>query len=230
MNNNEPQPAQWLNKDFFKVEKPKLLAVTYPVETNSWKISRESETNAWQMADVKPGENVDTNKFMGLTVAFASAWFNDVTNAKPEDVGLDKPTVVTIETLDGFDYTVKVGKKMGEEYPMTLAVTASFPKERPPVKDEKPADKDKADKAWKDQQKPLEDKLAQTKAYEKWTYLVPSWSVDNLLKERKDLMAEKKEEPKADAAAEKKDDAKPADKLLDLPPDKMGGTNSPGKQ
>jgi len=38
--------------------------------------------------------------------------------------------------------------------------------------------------------------LKQEKAFEKWTYLVSKWTVDPLLKERKDLLAEKKEEPK----------------------------------
>ena len=40
-------------------------------------------------------------------------------------------------------------------------LAANFPKERIPAKDEKPEDKDKADKAWKDRQKQLEDKVKQ---------------------------------------------------------------------
>ena len=37
---------------------------------------------------------------------FPSPSFNDVlaADAKPEDTGLDKPTVATIETFDGFRY------------------------------------------------------------------------------------------------------------------------------
>ena len=54
----------------------------------------------------------------------------------------------------------------------------------------------KLDKEFKEKQKKLEDKLAQEKAYEKWTYLVSSWTLDSVLKERSQLMVEKKEEPK----------------------------------
>jgi hypothetical protein len=99
-----------------------------------------------------------------------------------------------------------------------MTVTANLPKERTRAKDEKPEDKEKADKAWKDGQKHLEDKLKQEKAYESWTYLLPKWNVDPVLKERKDLLAEKKEEPKKDdksaAADVKKDELAPPDALV----------------
>ncbi|MGA2658773.1 MAG: hypothetical protein ABSH34_14820, partial [Verrucomicrobiota bacterium] len=39
-------------------------------------------------------------------------------------------------------------------------------------------------------------KLSQDKTCEPWIYLVSTWTVEPLLKERSQLMAEKKEEPK----------------------------------
>ena len=77
-------------------------------------------------------------------------------------------------------------------------MAADIPKERTPGKDEKPEDKAKLDKEFKDQQQKLEDKLAQEQAYEKWVYLVSSWTVDSLLKDRSQLLVEKKGEPKKD--------------------------------
>jgi len=79
---------------------------------------------------------------------------------------------------------------------MQVAVAGNFPNERTPGKDEKPEDKDKLDKEFKEKTKKLEDKLKTEKAFEKWTYVVSKWTVDPLLKERKDLLQEKKEEPK----------------------------------
>jgi hypothetical protein len=79
-------------------------------------------------------------------------------------------------------------------------------KERTPGKDEKPEDKEKLDKEFKEQQKKLEEKLAQEKGLAKWTYLVSSWTVDSLLKDRAQLLVDKKEElkqeePKKEGAA-----------------------------
>jgi hypothetical protein len=199
LSNIEPKPEQWLNKDFFKVEKPRSIAVEFPVATNSWKLTRETETGEWKLADAKPGEQVDSAKVSGVSNPFSAPAFNDLAlGAKPEDLGLDKPTVVTIETFDGFSYSVKVGHKTNDAVALTVGVSAQIPKERTPGKDEKAEDKAKLDKDFKEKQKKLEDKLSQEKSYENWTYLVSSWSVDSVTKERSQLMPEKKDESKKD--------------------------------
>jgi hypothetical protein len=198
--NIEPKPESWLNKDFFKVEKIKSVSVTYPDATNSFKVARDTETAEWKLADHKPGEQLDSTKTSSL--ASCSPTFSDVaTEAKPEQLGLDKPTVATLDTFDNFTYTLKVGQKTNENYPLTMTVAAQLPKERTPGKDEKPEDKAKLDKTFKDEQKKLEDRLTQEKNYEKWVYLVSAWTLDSVLKQRGQLLQEKKEEKTAAAAA-----------------------------
>lgn len=215
LSNVEAKPEQWLNKDFIKVEKIKSVAIASPVATNSWKVSRETETGEWQLTDKKDGEDFDKNKVSGLNYALSSPSFNDVVapDAKPEDVGFDQPTVVTIETFDKSVYTVKIGKKGGDEnYFINVAVAAEIPKERTPGKDEKPEDKDKLEKEFKDKVAKQKEKLDKEKAFEKWTFQISKWTVDALLKERKDLMAEKKPETKPGDPAGKKDDPAADDK------------------
>ncbi len=195
--NIEPKPEEWLNKDFFKVEKVRSVAVAFPVATNCWKLTRESETGEWKLAEAKPGEQLDNSKASGTTSSLVSPTFNDVvTGAKPEQLGLDKPTVVSVDTFDNFAYTLKVGQKTNDNYALVMSVDAQLPKERTAGKDEKPEDKARLDKEFKDNQKKLQDKLAQEKACEKWVYLVSTWTVESLLKERSQLLVEKKEEPK----------------------------------
>jgi len=235
--NIEPKPDVWLNKDFFKIEKPKVISATFSEATNSWKLTRETEAGEWKLADAKPTEQLDAGKASGPGNAFSAPNFNDVSvNTKPEVLGLDKPTVVNIETFDNFIYTIKVGQKTNENYPITIAVAAQLQKERAPGKDEKPEDKDKLDKEFKEKQKKLEEKLAQEKPYEKWTYLVSTWTVDPVLKPRHELLAEKKEEKKEDkkpdttkdetkspATEEKKDETSFTSLPVAVPP--ASGTN-----
>ena len=38
LDNVQPKPEQWLNKDFLSVEKPRTIAVKFPEATNSWKL------------------------------------------------------------------------------------------------------------------------------------------------------------------------------------------------
>ena len=95
----------------------------------------------------------------------------------------------------------KIGKPAeGDNYYFQFDVTGNFPKERTPGKDEKPEDKTKLDKEFADNLKKQQDKLKAEQAYTKWTYLVAKYTIDPLLKERKDLLAEKKEEPKKEEA------------------------------
>jgi len=197
----ETKPEQWMSKDFFKVEKPKSISVTYPVETNSWSVSRETESGEWKLADAKPGENFEASKASGLNFALSSPSFNDVLSpeANAAQTGLDKPTTAKIQTFDGFTYTINVGSKTNDDnYIMKVSVQGEFPKERTPGKDEKPEDKQKLDKEFKDKVDKLQEKLKNEQKFEKWTYLVSKWTIDSVLKERKDFMAEKKDEKTAE--------------------------------
>jgi hypothetical protein len=191
-----------LNKDFFKVEKAKTVTFTSTNAASSWKLTRDTESAPWKLADVKAGEVLDTNKVssVGSTLNFPS--FVDVSTNSVADAGLDKPDTLVIETFDNFTYTIKIGKKTPENNFYTqVSVTANLPKERTPAKDEKAEDKAKLDKEFADKQKPLQEKLASEQKLDKWTYLVSSWTVEPLVRNRADLMVEKKEEKKADTAA-----------------------------
>lgn len=213
--NVDTKPDQWLNKDFFKAEKIRSVAANFPVATNSWKLSRETENGEWKLADAKPTEQLDNSKASGVGNSLSSPSFNDVAMAKPEELGLDKPTTVTLDTFDNFTYTLKVGQKTNDNLPLVVAVAADLQKERTPGKDEKPEEKDKLDKEFKEKQKKLEEKLTQEKAFEKWTYLVSNWTLDSLLKERSQLLVEKKEEPKKDEKPSA--ETKPAEIKTDSP-------------
>ncbi|MBC8095182.1 MAG: hypothetical protein H7Y43_05170, partial [Akkermansiaceae bacterium] len=77
-------------------------------------------------------------------------------------------------------------------YPVHFAVAAQLPKERVPGKDERAEDKPKLDKEFKDRQQKLEEKLKQEQACGNWTYLVASWVVDPVMRERAQLLVDKK--------------------------------------
>jgi hypothetical protein len=202
----EPKAEDWINKDFVKVEKLKMVSVTSTNATNNWKLARDTENGEWKLGDAKGEEKADSSKCSGLNYLLQSASFNDVaTDWKFGDTNKPSHTVL-METFEGFSYNLKLAPKSGgDDYYVQASVSADLPKERAPGKDEKAEDKEKLDKEFKEKNQKLQDKLKTEKAYDKWTYVVSKWTVDNLLKERKDFLAEKKEEPK-------KEEAKPEEK------------------
>ncbi len=191
----EPQPAQWLNKEFLSIQNPRTIAAQFSKATNSWKLTRASETNEWQLTEAKPDEKLDSTKISSVTSPFSSATFSDV---MPLDRNhATNGTVLTVETFDGFTYVAKIGAKKDDDYPVTFAISAKLPTERVAGKDEKPDEKTKLDKAFADEKTRLTEKLAKESQFTNWIYQLPAYSVDQILKTRSQLLEEPK---KADTA------------------------------
>jgi hypothetical protein len=206
----DPKGSEWLDKDFFKVEKPETFAFESTNAANSWKLSRASESAPWVLAEVKPGEVLDTNKVASLASTLNYPSFVDVSAAPASETGLDKPLTVAIGTFDHFNYTLHIGKKTPEnDYYLKIDATGVVPTERTPGKDEKAEDKKKLDKEFEDKNKPLQAKLKREQSLGKWTYVVNGWLIDPLIRDRAQLMVEKKSEKAADAKDEKKEEPSP---------------------
>lgn len=202
----ETKPENWVEKEFFKVEKLKAIALVSTNAANSWSLSRTNETADWVLAEPKPGEDLDKSKTSGFNWALSSPSFNDVF---PKDAAAVKdafahPSTVKLQTFEGFAYTVGIGSQPDpESFYITVAASADLPKERVAPADEKAEDKEKNEKAWKEAQDKLKAKLKKEQALEKWVFKVAKWSVDAVLKDRGALLADKK----AEASGDKKDDA-----------------------
>jgi hypothetical protein len=193
----EANPTLWLKHDFIKIDKPSSITLSGQNGPRHWTLMRPDEKADWKLADAKPNEEINRETISTLTSVLASPSFTDVLpgDAKPQEHGLDKPEVVTIETFDRFTYTLNVGKLSGENYPVTVSVAADPAKERTPPPDEKAEDKPKRDEEFKTQLKKLEDKAAAEKEYGKRIYLLAKFSIDPILKDRADLLAKKTPPP-----------------------------------
>jgi len=198
----DPNLSSWLDKDFVHIENPRAIAVEFPETTNSWKLVRASETNDWQLADARPGETLDSSKISEVTSPFSSPSFDDVA---PATAAPHNATVLTAQTFDGFDYTIHIGPKQGDDYPAVLSVTASLPSEPAPAKNATAAEKSKLDAAFKARQKTLADKLTKEEQFDNWVYSVPTYVVDPIIKRRIELLVEVKMESNTNtpASAEK---------------------------
>jgi hypothetical protein len=195
LDNVQPSAAGWLNKEFLRIEKPRSIAVQFAEATNSWKLTRASETDDWQIADAKAAEKLDAAKVSGVTSPFSSATFNDVAalTASNKPVG----TTLNVETFDGFSYVGKIGASENGAYPVHFTVSANFAAERVAGKDEKAEDKARLDQEFKDRRAKLAEKLAREQHFANWIYQVPTYTVDPLLKPSRDLLAEVKADTEA---------------------------------
>jgi Domain of unknown function (DUF4340) len=196
------KPEQWLSRDFIKVDNAKSIAVAGTSPAMHWKLIRDAAASPWKLADARPGEEVDNAKASGVASIFSYGSFADVLapDAAATETGLDKPATVHIETFDNFVYELKIGKLMGENYPVLVSVTGKPPTERTPAADEKPEDKARLDQEFQTRQKQLADKLANEQKLQARPYLVVKSTIDQMLKDRASLVAEKKPSPSPNAA------------------------------
>ncbi len=190
LNAAEAKPGRWLAKDFFKADRIKTLAVGPEGATPQWKLTRDVEWGQWKFAS--GGGKLDASAAVGAVNALGSPTFTDVAIAvKPEDI--EKPMVLTAETFDNLTYTLKLAKKKaGDDYYLNFAVAGEPPKQRTPEKGEKPEDKERRDKEFAASLKKLEERVASEKALAKWTYVIGRSAVEPLLKDRAQMVREKK--------------------------------------
>lgn len=198
----EPKPEQWLDKEFFKVQKIREVQVTSPEATNSWTLSRTTETGSMVLADIQPGETLDTSRASSVANALGYPSFNDVVVGQPEVESLFTNAVrIRIETFDDFVYNLQaVQAPESEDYYLKVNVEGHYPRKRQAAEDEKQEDKEKLDKEFAQKLEKLDEKLKKEQALSGWIFRVSKWTLDSVLKKRSELL--KAPESKAESSSE----------------------------
>lgn len=176
------QSADWLSKAGFEVEKVKTLELR-AADGDGWKIERTGDNADWKLAGIRAGEKLEITKANAAGYTFARLELADVApkDAKPEDTGLAKPTVVTATTFDGLSYTLKLGRMEGDNYYATLAIGG----------EPRPEGKDAEERL-----KKINERLPREKALGGYTLLIPKSKLDDIVKKRSELLAKKEEKNK----------------------------------
>src|SRR3984885_13082177 len=180
----------WLDKTF--IAPGDLREIDQAAWSNNpgWKVVRKDPKAEWQLVDSQPGENLD--KSLAESFSTFAPTFVDVRplSVSPDESGLKDPFKVTIKTFDGFTYDLLLGKEGPEKTRyLQLSVNADLPSVRTPDPNEKADEKMKKDEEFDQKIKSLKDRLEREKRFEKWVYLVPDYSLEQILKRRNEILA-----------------------------------------
>ena len=190
LNGAQADPGRWLNKDFFKAERVRTLAVGPEGAAPRWRIVRSEEWGQWKLAD---GVALDASAAVAAANKLGGMNFRDVVaGTRPEDS--EKPLVAVAETFDRLTYTVRIAKrKPGDDYLVSVAVAGKPPPQRVPEKGEKAEDKARHDKEFAESLKRLEERIAAEKTLARWIYVVARSEVEPLLKSRAEMLAPRRD-------------------------------------
>lgn len=171
--------SDWISKAGFEVEKIKTLELR-AADGSVWQIERSGDNADWKLAGTRGDEKLEVSKANAAAYTFGRIELADAApkGLKPEDAGLDKPTVVTATTFDGLTYTLKVGKLEGENHYASIAVAG----------EPKPEGQDAEARL-----KKIGERLPREKALAQYVVLVPKSKLEDILKKRADLLAKKDE-------------------------------------
>jgi hypothetical protein len=185
------EPGAWLNTEFVKIENVKSISLTGADGVNLWTLWRESDSKPWTLADIKPGEVLNSTKAAQSAEMLNFLGFVDlVPDVAPS--GLVKPIGLSVETFDHFSYTLKIGAlpKGTGNYQVAVDIKSQIPNQRVAASEEKPEDKQRLDDEFQAHTKQLRDKLAHESRFASngWNYLIESRFLDPLLCKRADLL------------------------------------------
>jgi uncharacterized protein DUF4340 len=175
--------ADWISKQGFAAEKVKTMEVRAAdgaAAGSSWRIERSGDNADWKLIGARPDEKIDPTRANAASYSLSLIELADVApaDAKPEETGLDRPTVVTALTLDGLAYTLKLGKLAGDSYYATIAIAG----------EPKPEGKDAEERL-----KKINERLPREKALAAYTLLIPKSKLEDVVRKRADLLLKKEE-------------------------------------
>jgi hypothetical protein len=185
--------ADWIDRTAFKVEKVKTMEVRFP-DGERWRIARSRDDANWKLDGLRAGEKVSVTRANSASYSLSLLELSDVAapGLKPADAGLDKPTLVEAGTLDGLQYTIKIGKLDGDRYFVGFTSGGSLVKARKPEPGESADDRARRDKAYAERIAAMEKRLPYEKMLSGHVLLVAKSKLEDVLKKRSELI-----EPKA---------------------------------
>jgi hypothetical protein len=182
--------GQWLDKTFIVPGDLKEIDQAAWSNNPGWKIVRDDPKADWKLENPQSDEELDKSFAQSLS-NFAPS-FTDVrpSTISPDETGLSDPFRIRIKAFDGFAYDLLLGKQGPEKTRyVQLQVSADLPSVRRPEPQESPEDKKKKDEEFDKRYTELKRRLEREKRFEKWVFLVPDWSIEQILKRRNEVVS-----------------------------------------
>lgn len=181
--------AEWFGKEGFAIERIKSLEVSL-AEGDGYRIERATDGPDWKLASSGKLDNTRANS---AAYGLNKVDIDDLAASdKPEDNGLDKPSLVKVTTFDGLSYTLRVGRLNKERYPLRIEVAGTPKREFEERKDEKPEDKIARKKSFDEEMKRLADRVEREKGFKDFTLLIGKSKLVEVLKKKSELLQQSK--------------------------------------
>jgi hypothetical protein len=186
----------WLEKAFITPGDLKEIDQAAWSNNPGWKVIRDDPKADWRLESPQAGEVLDKSFAQSLS-NFAPS-FTDVRPAStsPDETGLNDPFRIRIKAFDGFAYDLLLGRPGPDKTRyLQLRVSAELPSVRTPDPKESQEDKKKKDEEFDKKYADLKQRLEREKRFEQWVFLVPDWNLEQILKQRNEIVSKASPSP-----------------------------------
>jgi len=191
LNAAEPRPESWLRKELLRAERVKTVTSIGSDRRTRWTLTRDKDNMDWRFAGSR--DQPDLQKATDAAGAFGWMDLVDVVvDPQSSETGLSHAVTVRAETFDNLTYTVRIGNKTGDNYYVAVSVAGEPPQSRTAEKGETAEEKQKKDKSFADDQARLAERLERERKLDGWRYVVGKNMIEPLLRERAQMLPEKK--------------------------------------
>ncbi len=209
-------PLDWARPDFLAITNAKAVAVDHPDgKENDWKASTTEDNPEFNLDPPVGGKQLKATTNTQLRVALNKTrpTFTEVYPVDSEEATawMTDPVTATVLTDDDLRYTLKIGSKDGDEkserdelfnnVALSIEVEGQFSTEREPAEDEKPEEKEVADRKFDAELNNKKDKLEKAEKLEGWVYILPKSEVNTLLLTRDEAIEDIPPLEETDASA-----------------------------
>jgi hypothetical protein len=215
--------GSWLDKTFIAPGEIREIEQVPWSNNQGWKIVRDAPKAEWKLQETQNGETLE--KQFAQAVGNFSPSFLDVrpSSVSTDETGLNEAFRVQLKTFDGFKYDFAIGKSGPEKARyVKFEVGAELNPTRIPGPNESPEDKKKKDQEFDKKIAELRQRLADEKKLEQWVYLVPDWSLDQLMKRRDEILAKPSPTPAPSPASSPSESPVPASTPASSPAPNLG--------
>ena len=196
--------ADWLAREGVTIENVKSIEIK--ATAGGYRLARVLLDTPWELdgaaKPVKPaatagkggnaaaGPALDQSRANSASYALAKLDIDDVA-AAGADAGFEQGSEIIASTFEGLEYRIKVGRLDGARYFAQVSVQGAPSRPAPSAPaNEKPEDKDQREKAFAEQTKTFNARIAREKALGPFTLLIAKAKFDDLLKPREALLAQ----------------------------------------
>lgn len=192
--------GDWISKEGVAIERVKSLEVKPADGTDGYRIERVTDGIDWKLDRAAPGQKLDVSRANAASYSLSRIDIEDLA-AADANTGLEKPTTVTATTFDGLTYTLRIGNIEKDKAFVKVEVEGAPVRESTPPKDEKAEDKEKREKAFADETKKLDERIAREKTLKDYVLVISAKKLADTLRKRGELLEQKK--PEGNTAAKK---------------------------